>query len=130
VQVSDPVGFGLTAEEAGNIVLFVPFVPLLALRWPRRWWVAVPAGVAATLAIEATQLWLADHRSPQWNDGVVELGRGRGRLRRVGGRSAGVAVVGVAAALGPGERRGTSREVRVARQLRVGVPGGSRPGSH
>lgn len=68
VQVSDPVGFGLTAEEAGNIVLFVPFVPLVALRWPRRWWAAVPAGVAATLAIEATQLWLVDHRSPQWND--------------------------------------------------------------
>ena len=67
-NVSDPVGWGLSAEEVGNVLLFIPFVPLVALRWPRRWWLAPVAGVAATLAIEATQLWVVDHRSPQWND--------------------------------------------------------------
>lgn len=67
-KASDPVGWGLSAEEVGNVLLFIPFVPLVALRWPRRRWLAPIAGVAATSAIEATQLWVVDHRSPQWND--------------------------------------------------------------
>ena len=67
-SASDDVGFGLSAEEAGNVLLFVPMPVLVALRWPRWWWAGLPAAVAGTGAIELAQLWLLDHRSPEWND--------------------------------------------------------------
>jgi hypothetical protein len=65
---AEEVVFGLTAEELLNVVLFVPLPVLVALRWPSRWWAAVPVGVAASAVIELVQLWFLDHRTPHWND--------------------------------------------------------------
>lgn len=65
---SDWVPFDLDSEELSNILLFVPVAPLVALRWPRRWWAGLPLGVAASAAIELTQLTVLTHRSPAWAD--------------------------------------------------------------
>lgn len=59
---------GLDAEELGNIALLMPIPVLIALRWPRWWWVGLPVGVALTCAIELVQLVVLDHRSPEWRD--------------------------------------------------------------
>jgi len=64
----DDLPFDLDNENAANILLFVPVAPLVALRWPRRWWVGLPLGVAASAAIELTQMAVATHRSPTWED--------------------------------------------------------------
>ncbi len=56
------------AEDAGNVVMFVPFGVLFPLAFPgwRRW--TVPAGIAVSGSIELVQLTVLTHRSPQWND--------------------------------------------------------------
>ncbi len=64
----DPVGLGIDAEALANVLLFTPFSMLFALRWPRRPLLSLPSGVALALTIEGSQLWLVDHRSPQWED--------------------------------------------------------------
>lgn len=62
------VDTGMTNEEISNVLLFVPFPALVAVWSPRRWWVALPAGIAVSIAIELVQLVVLDHRSPTWND--------------------------------------------------------------
>lgn len=63
-----PWPFGLSSEDVGNIAMFVPVPVLVALRWPRSWWAGVPLGVSLSGAIELTQRYVLDHRSPQWSD--------------------------------------------------------------
>lgn len=58
----------LDDEELSNILLFVPVGPLVALRWPRRWWAALPVGVGASAAIELAQMSVFTHRGPEWDD--------------------------------------------------------------
>jgi len=65
---TEDVGFGLGDEEVSNVLLFVPLAPLVALRWPRCWWVALPAGVGASAAIEFAQMTVFTHRGPEWDD--------------------------------------------------------------
>jgi len=87
----DLVG-GLSSEEVGNIVMFVPFGLLFPSRWPRwrRW--TIPAGVALSAGIELTQGLFLSWRSPslidiRWNSLGAVLGfslwlAGRAALRR------------------------------------------------
>lgn len=56
------------AEDAGNVVMFVPFGVLFPLVFPRRRRLTLPAGSALSGTIELVQLTLLTHRSPQWND--------------------------------------------------------------
>ena len=90
----DVVG-GLSSEDVGNIVMFMPFGVLFPTRWPRwrRW--TIPAGVALSAGIELTQLLFLSWRSPslidiRWNSIGAVLGfslwlAGRAVLRcRVG----------------------------------------------
>ena len=59
---------GLDDEQVSNVVLFVPLPVLAGLLWPRRWWLAVPGGVALSGLIELGQKTVFDHRWPQWSD--------------------------------------------------------------
>jgi hypothetical protein len=58
---------GLTAEQLGNILLFVPFGVLWPMRWPRWRRTTIVAGIAASSAIELTQN-LLPWRSPSLQD--------------------------------------------------------------
>lgn len=59
---------GVSAEDVGNVAMFVPLGVLFPLRW-RRWaWWTVPAGIALSGAIELTQLVLLSWRSPDLTD--------------------------------------------------------------
>lgn len=60
----------LSAEELGNVVMFVPLGVLVPMLWPRRWWSALPAGFALSGGIELVQWALLDWRSPQLRDVV------------------------------------------------------------
>lgn len=91
VQTNDLV-WGLSSEDVGNIVMFVPFGVLFPARWPRwrRW--TIPGGVALSAGIELTQLLFLSWRSPslidiRWNSLGAVLGfslwlGGRAILRR------------------------------------------------
>lgn len=58
----------LSAEDVGNVAMFVPFGVLFPLVWPRwRWW-SVPAGVTLSAFIELTQLLFLSWRSPSLED--------------------------------------------------------------
>ena len=59
---------GMDDDELSNVLLFVPLPVVAAIGWRRRWWVAVPAGVMASGAIELAQFVALSHRSPQWSD--------------------------------------------------------------
>lgn len=59
---------GLNDEQVSNVVLFVPLPVFAGLLWPRRWWLAVPGGVALSGLIELGQKTVFDHRWPQWSD--------------------------------------------------------------
>jgi len=59
---------GWTAEEVGNVAMFVPLGALFPLRF-RRWaWWTVPVGVVVSGAIELTQRLFLDRRSPTLRD--------------------------------------------------------------
>jgi glycopeptide antibiotics resistance protein len=66
-QCTGPIVAGRTAEELGNVAIFVPLGVLLALLWPQRRWLAIPIGVTASTAIELLQVALP-RRSPSLND--------------------------------------------------------------
>ncbi|MGO4384961.1 VanZ family protein [Specibacter sp. RAF43] len=56
-------------EFAANIILFIPFGAILALRLPRgRRWGAVAAAAVLSGAIELAQAWLLPERVPAWSD--------------------------------------------------------------
>lgn len=59
-------------EFLANIVLFVP-LGVLWVAWagPRRWWLAALAGLAVTVAIEATQALALSDRYPDVRDLVA-----------------------------------------------------------
>jgi len=83
---------GLSSEDVGNIVMFVPFGVLFPSRWPRRRRWTIPAGVALSAGIELTQGLFLPWRSPslidiRWNSLGAVLGfslwlAGRAALRR------------------------------------------------
>lgn len=58
----------LGAADVGNIVMFVPFGAVFPVVRPRRWWLAVPAGVALSGFIELFQLSFLSWRSPSLSD--------------------------------------------------------------
>lgn len=58
----------LSAEDVGNIAMFLPFGLLLPLAWPRWRWFTVPAGVALSGFIELVQLIFLSWRSPSLGD--------------------------------------------------------------
>ena len=68
LTTGDEVLFGLSVEELLNVALFVPFPVLVALRWPRWWWAALPLGVLGSVGIEAVQDLVLEHREPAWRD--------------------------------------------------------------
>ncbi len=58
----------LTAEDVGNIAMFVPFGALFPFLWPRwRWW-TIPAGVAISALVELVQLLFLSWRDPSVSD--------------------------------------------------------------
>jgi VanZ family protein len=69
-QVNAVVRQVKSAEDVGNIMLFVPFGLLVPLRFDRLKWWTVPLGSALSGAIELTQLLVVTHRTAQWSDWV------------------------------------------------------------
>lgn len=66
-----PVWFPLyqTVEFGSNILLFVPFGVVLALRLAlRHWWLAIVVAAATSTAIELTQSWVLPARVADWHD--------------------------------------------------------------
>jgi len=58
----------LTAEDVGNIAMFMPFGVQFPLLWPRwRWW-TVPAGVTVSALVELVQLGFLSWRDPSVGD--------------------------------------------------------------
>ena len=56
-------------EFVANILLFVPFGIVLALRLPRRrWFFAVPLAAAVSGAVELAQALFLPQRFPAWSD--------------------------------------------------------------
>lgn len=69
----------LSAEDVGNIAMFLPLGVLLPLLWPRSWLLTVPAGVSFSAFIELVQLLFLSWRSPslsdiRWNSLGVTIG--------------------------------------------------------
>jgi len=61
-----------TVEFGSNILLFVPFGVVLALRFAHRfWWLAVVLAAATSTAIELTQAWVLPDRVADWHDIVA-----------------------------------------------------------
>lgn len=59
-------------EFAANILLFVPFGIVVALRLPRRlWWLAVVIAAAVSGLVELAQAILLPERVPAWSDIVA-----------------------------------------------------------
>lgn len=55
---------GFDTEDVANVVMFVPFGVLFPVRWPRRRWRTVVAGVGLSATIELVQLVFLSWRSP------------------------------------------------------------------
>lgn len=70
---------GLNAEEAGNILMFVPLGLLFPVAWPRLRWLTVPLGIALSGSIELAQGLFLSWRSPTvadivWNSTGAAIG--------------------------------------------------------
>ncbi len=102
-------------EALANVVMFVPFGVLVPLAGVRRAWVAVPLGLAFSVAIELAQLafWptrVATVQDVVMNTAGAALGvaavRGAARLRARGGRGYAALVTSPDAAGGPAPEAG------------------------